>query len=167
MTDASEAAGALHAGLVAGGATFAVYLPDSVLFGVEQLLEADPTITTVVCSREDEGVAIAVGAALAGELPVVLMEGTGVGLSGLILARAMLQRTGLLLVFSHVRSRGDAFDYHASARLAGEGICSGLAIPYEVARNEGELADLAEQLLVTARGQKAVVALAVPGSIKV
>ena len=100
-----------QAGLKAGGVTFSVSLPDSVLFGVEELLAQDPEVRSIVCAREDEGIAIAAGAALAGEVAVALMEGSGVGLSGLILARAKLQRTPLLVVFSHVMAMGDRFDY--------------------------------------------------------
>lgn len=157
---------AIFEGLKAGGITFGVYLPDSVLYQTERLIDADPDITSIVCSREDEGVAIAVGASLAGERVVVLMEGSGMGLSGLVLARAQSQRTPLLLVFSHIRSRGDRFDYHLSSRLAGEGTCIGLGIPYERVYSIEGLPDLVHEMIETAIGQRTIVALAVPGSIK-
>jgi sulfopyruvate decarboxylase TPP-binding subunit len=160
-----SAAQAIYDGLKTGGVTFAVYLPDSVLYGTERLLEEDPEIRTVVCAREDEGVAIATGAALAGEVAVVLMEGSGMGLCGLILARARSQRTPLLIVFSHDRTRGDRFDYHLSSRVAGEGTCIGLGIPYEKATGAEQLGSIVGELLATAQGQKTVVALAVPGSM--
>lgn len=166
MTTTTEIAASLHSGLRAGGASFAVYLPDSVLSGVTRLLENDPAVTTVVCSREDEGVAIATGAALAGELPVVLMEGSGMGYCGLILARARSQRTPLLLIFSHVEAFGDGFDFHASSRVVGEATCRGLGIPYEVLRDATRAADLVEQALVTVRGQRAIVGIAVPGHLR-
>ena len=156
----------MYEGLKAGGVSFAVYLPDSVLYETEQLLEADAEVSTVVCSREDEGVAIATGAALAGETAVALMEGSGLGLSGLVLARAQSQRTPLLVVFSHVRSHGDRFDYHSAARATGEGICIGLGIPYAVARDEESVANLIQQLMVTAASQKTIVGMAVPGNLR-
>ena len=156
----------MYAGLKAGGITFSVFLPDSVLYGAQQLLAADPDITSIVCAREDEGVAVALGAALAGQTAVALMEGSGVGLSGLILGRAKTQRTPLLVVFSHVLSMGDRFDYHASSRLVGEGVLSGVGIPYEIAREEAAVERLAQELLVTAKGQKTVVGLGIPGWIK-
>lgn len=161
-----NAAQALFGGLKAGGITFGVYLPDSVLYQTERLIEADPDIASIVCSREDEGVAIATGASLAGERVVVLMEGSGMGLSGLILARAQSQRTPLLLMFSHVRSRGDRFDYHLSSRLAGEGTCIGLGIPYERAYSTDGLSNLVQEMIQTAIGQRTIVALAVPGSTR-
>ena len=58
---------AVHAALRAGGVNFAVSLPDSVLHPVDRLLENDPDVQTFVCSREDEGVAMAVGAYLGGK----------------------------------------------------------------------------------------------------
>lgn len=159
----SVAAANLFAGLKKGGVTFSVSLPDSVLSGLMGLLADDPDIRSIVCAREDEGIAIAAGAALAGEVPVAVMEASGVGLSGLILTRARLQRTTMLVIFSHVLSMGDRFDYHAASRVVGEGVLSGLGIPYEVARDEGEVGRLAEQLLTTARGQKTIVGLGIPG----
>src|SRR5713226_1590057 len=92
-----DVAQAFHRGLRAGGVTFAVYVPDSLLDPIERLLDDDPDIQTVVCTREDEGVAVGMGAYLGGKLGVALMEGSGIGLSGLIFARAILQRTPLLL----------------------------------------------------------------------
>lgn len=161
-----SAAEAIYGGLKAGGVTFGVYLPDSVLYDTERLIEADSDITSIVCAREDEGLAIACGASLSGERVVVLMEGSGMGLCGLILARAQSQRTPLLLIFSHVRSRGDRFDYHLSSRLAGEGTCIGLGIPYERVYSTTGLSELVKEMIETAVGQRTVVALAVPGSLK-
>ena len=79
---------AIHDGLRRGGVDLVVYLPESVLAAAIDRIEGDPAITTLVCSREDEGVAIAAGAALTGRMAALLMEGSGLGLSGLILARA-------------------------------------------------------------------------------
>ena len=108
------------------GSTFAVYLPDSLLDPIEdRLLDDDPEIQTVVCTREDEGIAIAMGAYLGGKLGVALMEGSGVGLSGLILARGLLQRTPVLLIVSHDRALGVQFDYHGATRLVAQGYARG------------------------------------------
>ncbi len=152
----------LATSLVAGGVTLAVYLPDSVLFSVTAALERDAAIRTIVCSREDEGMAIAAGASLAGGLPVVLMEGSGVGFGGLILARSQLQRSGFLLIASHSLALGERFDYHGASRLAGSGVLDGLHIPYVVPRSADELVVCVEQALLTVVGQRSVVGLLVP-----
>src|SRR4051812_13862475 len=124
-----EAAAAFHRGLRAGGVTFATYLPDSLLDPIERLLDNDPEVQTVVCTREDEGIAIAMGAFLGGKLGVALMEGSGVGLSALILARGILQRTPVLVVASHDRALGVQFDYHGATRMVSSAVMESLGIP--------------------------------------
>ena len=106
--------------LLRAGIDFLVHLPDSVLWQVPELM-AEQGVASYVCAREDEGVAICTGAYLAGRRPAILMEGSGIGLSGLILARAQLQRTPMLLIASHALALGEPFDYHGATRLAGIG----------------------------------------------
>lgn len=149
----------LYEGLKAGGADFAVYLPDSVLIHVVPLLEADPEIQTFACAREDEGIAMAAGAWLGGKLPVAIMEGSGVGYSGLALARAKLQRTPLLLLASHTRALGEPYDYHGASALSAEGVLRGLDIPHVVIHEPAQIRSAVEQALITVRGQKSIVGL--------
>jgi sulfopyruvate decarboxylase TPP-binding subunit len=153
---------AVHAALRAGGVNFAVSLPDSVLHPVDRLLADDPAVETYVCSREDEGVAMAVGAYLGGKVPVALMEGSGVGYCGLVLARAQIQRTPLLLLVSHNGALGEAFDFHGASRAAAEGVLRGLNIPHVVITDRGQAPLLVQQALVTVLGQKTVVGILVP-----
>ncbi|HYY89772.1 MAG TPA: hypothetical protein VFA49_13315 [Chloroflexota bacterium] len=153
---------AFYEALRDGGVDFAVYIPDSLLDPIEQLLEADPAVQTVVCSREDEGIAIAMGAYLGGHLPVALMEGSGLGLSGLILARGLLMRTPLLLVASHTRALGERFDYHGATRLVGEATLAGLGIPAVVLDDPRQMPILVREALLTVKGQRVPVGLFVP-----
>ena len=157
-----HAARDLHAGMKAAGVDFAVYLPDSVLYRAMRLLDEDPEVTSVVCAREDEGVALAVGASLAGRLPVVLMEGSGLGYCGLILSRALIHRTSLLVIGSHTPLLGERFDFHASSRIAGAAAFDGLHIPYQTVTGSGTIGAFARQALETARSQRIVVGLLVP-----
>jgi sulfopyruvate decarboxylase subunit alpha len=151
--------------LVAGGVGMAVHLPDSVLYATVRGIESDGRIPTVLCSREDEGIAIAAGASLAGALPVVLMEGSGIGYSGLILARARLMRAGLLIIASHSPLLGEALDFHAASRTVGAAVLDGLHIPYAVPRSFDELLWLVQQSLITVRGQRDICALLVPPAL--
>jgi sulfopyruvate decarboxylase TPP-binding subunit len=148
--------------LVAAGVRLAIYLPDSALIDVTKRLEAEPAIRTIVCSREDEGAAIAAGAALAGATTVVLMEGSGIGYCGLILARAQLQRSGFLLIASHSPALGERHDYHGASRILGTAVLGGLGIPYVIPRSADELVDGVARALETVRGQRTVVGLLVP-----
>jgi len=148
--------------LVRAGVTLAVYLPDSVLLPLTAALEGEARIRTMVCSREDEGMAIAAGASLAGGVPVVLMEGSGVGFGGLILARAQVQRSGFLVVASHSPALGERFDYHAASRAAGAGVLTGLNIPFVIAGSADDLLVYLERAVETVVGQRSVVGVLVP-----
>ena len=156
---------AFYRGLRAGGVDFAVYLPDSILDPVEALLEADSGVQTVVCAREDEGIAIAIGAALGGKTAVALMEGSGLGLSGLILARGLVQRTPLLLLVGHADGIGGQFDYHAATRMVGQATLAGLGIPHFTIVDPATIETLVREALVTVRGQRIPVGLFVPRHI--
>ena len=160
--DGPACARAVHAALRTGGVNFAVSLPDSVLHPVDRLLDADPDVQTFVCSREDEGVAMAVGAYLGGKVPVALMEGSGLGYCALVLARAQIQRTPLLLLVSHNGALGEAFDFHGASRAAAEGVLRGLNIPHVVLTDRAQAPRLVQQALVTVLGQKTAVGLLVP-----
>lgn len=152
----------VHAALRGAGVDFAAHVPDSVLEPVARLLDADPDVPSVIASREDEAVAIAVGAWYAGRRPVALMEGSGVGYCGLILARAQLQRSPLLLLVGHSRALGERFDHHAATRLAGQGVLDGLGIPSVVVTRREDAADLVAAAAVTVAGQKSVVGVFFP-----
>jgi sulfopyruvate decarboxylase subunit alpha len=152
-------------GLRAGGVRFASYLPDSRLFRLLALIRTERSVTSVRCVREDEGVAIAVGAAMGGAGAVAIMEGTGLGYCGLVLARAQLQRTPLLLLFSHAAGLGESLPHHATAIAASRAILRGLDIPCTVLDSERRIQDTVSQALVTVRGQRCVYALALPGFV--
>jgi sulfopyruvate decarboxylase subunit alpha len=156
---------ALAAALKEGGADFFVYLPDVILFKTYAVLAADRDVQAFQCSREDEGIAMAAGAYLAGKLPVAMMEGSGLGYSGLILARTQLQRTPMLLLASHNRALGEAYDYHAAGCIASEAMLKGMNIPYVTIQETSQVPTLVKQALVTVKGQKTAVGVLVPGYV--
>ena len=161
----ADNARAVYRALRAGGVDFAVYVPDSILDPIEQLLEEDASVETVVCAREDEGIAIAMGAALGGKTPVALMEGSGLGLSGLILARGLVQRTPLLLLVGHANGLGGQFDYHAATRMVGQSTLTGLGIPHWTIVDPLTIEPVVREALVTVRGQRVPVGIFVPRHI--
>jgi sulfopyruvate decarboxylase TPP-binding subunit len=156
-------ASALVYGLKAAGVRFTSFLPDSSLYRIEELLVADADITTVQCTREDEGVAMAVGASMGGTRSVVLMEGTGLGYCGLILARARIQCTPLLVVFSHPRGGlGERLAHHSTSMLASHACLTGLDIPLVTPSTVEGAADTVAQAVETAYGQRCLVAVGIP-----
>lgn len=149
-------------GALRSGIDTCVYLPDSCLTPIVRRFQRDSNIATISCAREDEGIAIAVGLELGGRSPLCLMEASGLGLSGLILARAQAQRSPLFVVASHTRGAGEPYDYHGATILLSEGIFSGLSIPYEIAREDQSLETLVYRIAQTVRGQRTCFGLLIP-----
>ncbi len=156
------AADALVSGAERAGVDTCVYVPDSCFTGVIRKFEASNQMLMVPCAREDEGIAIATGLYLGGRNAICLMEGSGVGYSALILARAIVQRTPVLVVASHTLGPGEPFDYHGATCLAAEGVFKGLGIPYAVAGDAASLADLVHRSIQTVRGQLTCFGLLIP-----
>jgi sulfopyruvate decarboxylase subunit alpha len=148
--------------LKANGISFSVLLPDSVLHPVNELLLADAAVQTVICSREDEGIAIAAGAGWGGCRSTVSMEGSAIGMSGLILARAVIQRSPTLILASHSTVLGEKFGYHAATRAVTQPILDALRIPYYVLRDADEIPHVVKQIIRTMEGQRIPAAILVP-----
>jgi sulfopyruvate decarboxylase TPP-binding subunit len=157
-----ELVGAIHRALRDADISFAAYLPDTLNYPLVRLLEADPSFVCVGCTREDEGVAIAMGAFLGGRWPVLLTEGSGLGLSGLILARAIVQRTPLLILASHNSALGERHDYHGATRRVTEPLLAALHIPYVVVTDGSNAPLLIREAQLSVRGDRRPVAVLFP-----
>src|ERR1700735_101177 len=125
---------AIHAGIVAAGIEYCIYLPDSGTGSLTALIEADERITTIVCARGAEGNASASRLFVAGKRAVVIMECSGLGYAGLILARCRLQRTPVFVLASHGGTIGEPFDYHQTPVAAARAIVDGLHLDNIVLR---------------------------------
>ena len=159
---ADDVAASLLRGAVRAGVDACVYLPDSVLTPFVRAFQGNQSITTVSCAREDEGVALAVGLELGGRNPVCMMEASGLGYSGLIMARAQVQRTPVVIVASHTGGAGEPYDYHGATVLLSEGMFTGLGIPYEIATESQSLESLMFRVVQTARAQRTLFGLLIP-----
>ena len=152
----------MHKALKDADISFAAYLPDTLNYPLARLLEADAEMICVNCSREDEGVAMAMGAFLGGRWPVLLTEGSGLGLSGLILARGIVQRTPLLILASHNSALGERHDYIAAARRVTEPLLTALNIPYVIAMSGEQVPLLIREAQLSVRGDRRPVAVLFP-----
>jgi sulfopyruvate decarboxylase subunit alpha len=159
---AQELPTSLLRGAVRAGVDACVYLPDSCLTPVIRAFQRHEKIAMIPCAREDEGVAIAVGLELGGRTAICLMEASGIGYSALILARAQVQRTPVIIVASHTAGGGEPYDYHGATVLLAEGVFTGLGIPYEVATEGQSLEALMYRVVQTARGQRTSFGLLIP-----
>jgi len=158
-------AASLLRGATRAGVDSCVYLPDSCLTSVIRTFQRSGKITMIPCAREDEGVAIAVGLELGGRTAVCLMEASGIGYSGLILARAQVQRTPVIIVASHTGGAGEPYDYHSATALLARGMFAGLGIPYEVATQSQSIELLMYGVVQTARAQRTSFGLLIPPHI--
>ena len=161
----ADAIEAFYDGFRRAGIDFVVFLPDTLLDGIEQVILERGEMETFQCSREDEGVGMAMGSYLVGKKPVVMMEGSGIGLSGLILARGMVQRTPTLLVVGHNSTLGERYDYHGATRLVAEPILKALGIPYHVLMDPGQIRTVITEAQHTVEGQKIPVGILVPSHV--
>jgi sulfopyruvate decarboxylase TPP-binding subunit len=105
---------------------------------------------------------MAMGAYLVGKTPVAFMEGSGIGLSALVLARGIAQRTPTLLIAGHNSTLGEAFDYHAATRLVAEPVLRALNIPYFVLTDVSQIRTVVVEAQRTVEGQRIPVAVLTP-----
>jgi sulfopyruvate decarboxylase TPP-binding subunit len=159
---ADSFAASLLRGALRAGVDSCVYLPDSCLTAVIRAFQDSGKIAMIPCAREDEGVAIAVGLELGGRTALCLMEASGIGLSALILARAQVQRTPVIVIASHTGGAGEPYDYHGATVLLARGMFAGLGIPYEIVTEALSAEELIYRVVQTARGQRTSFGLLVP-----
>lgn len=160
-----EALESFYEGFRAARIDFAVFLPDSMLDGIEQLIIERGDIDAYQCSREDEGIAIAMGAFLVGKRPVTLMEGSGIGMSALILARGIVQKTPTMLIIGHNSTLGERYDYHGATRLVAEPVLRALDIPYHVLFDPGDIRKVIVEAQATIEGQRLPFGVLVPSHV--
>jgi sulfopyruvate decarboxylase TPP-binding subunit len=160
-----EALESFYEGFKMAGIDFAVFLPDSMLDGIEQLMIERGEIETFQCSREDEGIAMAMGAFLVGKRTVALMEGSGIGMSALILARGIVQKTPTMLIIGHNSSLGERYDYHGATRLVAEPVLRALDIPYHVLFDPADIRNVIVEAQVTIEGQRLPFGVLVPSHV--
>ena len=160
-----EALESFYDGFKAAGIDFAVFLPDSMLDGVEQLIIERGDIEAYQCSREDEGIAMTMGAFLVGKRPVALMEGSGIGMSALILARGIVQKTPTMLIIGHNSTLGERYDYHGATRLVAEPVLRALDIPYHVLFDPGDIRKVIVEAQATIEGQRLPFGILVPSHV--
>jgi thiamine pyrophosphate-dependent acetolactate synthase large subunit-like protein len=158
----TPAAREIYAALREAGIDFCVYLPESILYPVQALAERDPTLLTVCCTREDEGVAIAGGAAAAGRWPVVVMEGSGVGMSGLSLGHMLERRAPMLILSSHSENLGFRAAHDNISCIVNEPILRALHVRTTVLAHRRDAGLVIRESMRSARVLKQPVAVVVP-----
>jgi sulfopyruvate decarboxylase subunit alpha len=129
------------AGLEAAGVTLAASVPDTWIGQLMTAVRASKTIRAVDVGREEEAVAVACGANLAGGRGVVLIQNAGLLNCGGILAGLVeLYRIPCFFIVSF---RGDVRDpvyYHAPKGRVTEATLGAWRLPHAIADHAGALA---------------------------
>lgn len=158
-----EKARIIYSALREAGVDFFVYLPDSANYFIQRLAAADPQVTSVSITREDEGLAIAMGAFMGGRNPVLIIEASGLGLC--TLAFSVLgheQRMASLILYGHNFALGEVRDVHACTRWVAEPVLDALRIPKLTVMDVKDASLLIKQAWRTVRGQMCSVAVSLP-----
>src|SRR5262249_54061123 len=155
MAKLSEAhAEELKESMKAAGINFVVYVPDSWNYLLQKKIIEAKTVFFFGMVREEEATGTAVGAFMGGKKPGVLLEASGVGLSGLALGwLAGLQRMALLIVSSHVAALGEHTDYHAVTRTVTFPILAALNIQSVILDDIKDARRVFKQAQMTVKGQ--------------
>lgn len=157
-----EKAKVIYRAMKGAGINFICWLADTWLAALhlEIMHDDDPNLIQVPVCKEDEGMAIAVGASLAGKIPAIVMEGSGFGNSALVLARfCIVTQVPILVVSSHTSGIGEIAYYHAETRVLAEPILQGLRIPYHILEDIAEAERVFKHARLTMEGQRVPVAI--------
>ena len=104
----AEAAKAAHDAIVKAGINFVACLPDSAFQELYLPLSADPRVTYMQVTSENDGVGVCMGAWLGGLKPALLVENTGFTLGTYALLRGPIAfGVPILLLISHRGELGD------------------------------------------------------------
>lgn len=156
----------LYEGLKEAGIDFVTYLPDTWLREVYKLIIADKEIKSIAVTSEDEGMAIAAGAFLAGKKPAVIMEGSGFGNSAGVLARfALVRHIPWLIISSHTGSIPEFAYYHSEERYLTEPLLRAMGIPFYILRNIEEAKRVLREAQFMVEGQVIPVAVLISGGL--
>jgi sulfopyruvate decarboxylase TPP-binding subunit len=153
----------IYRALREAGIDFFVYLPDSACYLVQRMAAEDPQVISVSVTREDEGMAIAMAAFMAGRNPVIIMEASGLGLCPLTIAiLAHEQRMGCLILYGHNFALGEVRDSHACTRWVADPLLNALMVPNIVVPKIEDAPHLLTQAWRSVRGQMTPMAVCLP-----
>ena len=124
-------------------------LPCNMLAGLLREIEQHPVLHIPVC-REEEGVGIAAGAALAGKKPLLLMQNSGLGNTiNALMSLTRLYKLPLFLLMSHRGSPGETISAQIPMGEAAPLLLETLDINYIYIRSSKDFLRLATLLKKT------------------
>lgn len=129
------------AGLEAAGVTLAASVPDTWIGRLMPAVRASATVRAVDVAREEEAVAIACGASLAGGRGAVLIQNAGLlNCGGILAALVELYRIPCFFIVSYRGDWRDPVYYHAPKGRVTETTLAAWRLPHAVADRTADLA---------------------------
>ncbi len=128
-------------GLKEWGVKIVAYVPDRWIGRLCMDAEADPELTAVNTCREEEGVALCVGALATGTKAVMVMQNAGFLSSGTGINFAKMYRVPLLMLISYRGNTDETLHYHVLKGNSTEPVLDGLQIQYRIPDNTRSLTE--------------------------
>ena len=148
--------------LFEGGARFFASVPCNTLGGLLDALNQDTRVQHVPVTREEEGVGICAGAALAGQRPVLVMQNSGLGnCLNALLSCSQLYELPLLILASYRGGPDELIDAQRPMGQAMRGLLTSVHVPYRELRHPDQMAEFRE-LVAQAAGGRVVAAIVHP-----
>jgi sulfopyruvate decarboxylase alpha subunit len=150
----------LLAQLRASGVTIAATLPDQWLSDILAGLDAEPSITHIGLTREEEGVGICVGASLTDKRAVLICQNAGLLLAMNALSAATHHHRSPAVIIAIQRGiAGDVYPYQAYKGLVTEPVLHAAGIPTLTMRTPDDLHLIEEAFVRAEAGRTPVVVL--------
>ncbi|MFQ5693386.1 MAG: hypothetical protein ACE5IM_10130 [Nitrospinota bacterium] len=135
-------------GLKDWGAKVVVYVPDRWIGPLCEEVEADPDLISVNACREEEGIAICVGALVTGTKAAMVLQNAGFLSSGSGINLAKMYQAPLLFLISYLGNPQESLYYHVLKGSATEPVLKSFNVEYRIP-DPGK--DLAEQVAEAGR----------------
>lgn len=126
------------------GSDYFLSVPCKLLAEMIEVLEADDGVDYMPCTREEEGMGLSAGAALAGRLPTILMQDTGIGNS--VNALTTLNKyynLPLIMVISYRGTPGEPVGAQGGMAIITEELLQTMRIPLLKCHRKEDIADIA------------------------
>lgn len=145
------------------GITWALSVPCKGLAGLLDLLARDQDLKHLPVTREEEGVGIAAGLFLGGELPVLLMQNSGLGnCLNALMSLTRLYRLSLVMLVSHRGLPGEPIVAQTPMGRITADLLDLAGIHFEEFNDAGDLARLPDLIGYARVSQRPVAALIRP-----
>ncbi len=140
MTVSLDNSKAVYQGIKDCGIRFVSALPETWLVYLLQLADEDPEMVLVEVAKEEEAIGIAAGAYFAGTPNLLLMQNHGflAAINGIV-SLAKLYHIPLCMLIAYRGHMGEPYPWHTQGGMVTEPVLQALGIPFDIARDPGQV----------------------------